>query len=113
MVTWPSAISTALLSLRTQSTVVPCISALSWRFGIRALYRRRPRRPLARGSAEPIRRHGREPSQQSRRYFLPLALEKPSSGEGRGLTASIQAIGEDSFGPMPAAVRRPKRARDA
>src|SRR6266404_9901499 len=39
MVTWPSAISTALLSLRTQRTVVPCIRALPCRFCIQPLYR--------------------------------------------------------------------------
>src|ERR1700722_18445394 len=38
MVTWPSAISTALLSLRTHKTVVPCISALPWLSRIPALY---------------------------------------------------------------------------
>jgi hypothetical protein len=35
--------NTALLSSPTQSTVVPCISALPWRFGIRTLYRIRAR----------------------------------------------------------------------
>src|SRR5437868_5233739 len=38
MVTWPSAMSTALLSLRTNSTVVPCICALLSRFRIPPLY---------------------------------------------------------------------------
>src|ERR1700759_3224967 len=38
MVTWPSAISTTLLSLRTHKTVVPCICALSSLFCIRPLY---------------------------------------------------------------------------
>src|SRR5580704_17183183 len=38
MVTCPSAINTALLSLRTHSTVVPCICALPWLLRIRALY---------------------------------------------------------------------------
>src|SRR4029077_8492777 len=42
MVTWPSAMSTTLFSLRTHSTVVPCNCALPWRFGIRPLYRRPP-----------------------------------------------------------------------
>src|SRR5260221_8424358 len=32
MVTWPSAMSTTLLSLRTHNTVVPRNSALPWRF---------------------------------------------------------------------------------
>src|SRR5271163_3864634 len=38
MVTCPSAISTALLSLRTHRTVVPCISALPWLLRILSLY---------------------------------------------------------------------------
>src|SRR6266576_3211962 len=38
MVTWPSAISTTLASLRTHKTVVPCISPLFWLLGIPPLY---------------------------------------------------------------------------
>src|SRR5580658_8811976 len=38
MVTCPSAISTALLSLRTHKTVVPCICALPWLVRIQSLY---------------------------------------------------------------------------
>src|SRR5690348_12239431 len=40
MVTWPSAMSTALFSLRTSSTVVPCIGALPCLLGIQLLYSR-------------------------------------------------------------------------
>src|SRR5258707_703829 len=40
MVTCPSAISTTLLSLRTHSTVVPCICALPWPVCIPPLYSR-------------------------------------------------------------------------
>src|SRR6267142_855301 len=39
MVTWPSAMRTTLLSLRTHRTVVPCIRALPGLFRIRPLYR--------------------------------------------------------------------------
>src|SRR5271167_1454108 len=39
MVTWPSAINTALLSLRTHKTVVPCICALPLLLRIHSLYR--------------------------------------------------------------------------
>ena len=38
MVIWPSAVSTTLLSLRTQSTVVPCICPLFCVFAIFRLY---------------------------------------------------------------------------
>src|SRR5208283_898626 len=38
IVTCPSAISTALLSLRTHRTVVPCICALPWLLRIPPLY---------------------------------------------------------------------------
>src|SRR5579863_7445889 len=38
MVTWPSAIITTLLSLRTHRTVVPCIGALPWLLRIPSLY---------------------------------------------------------------------------
>ena len=38
MVTWPSAAITTLLSLRTHSTVVPCICSLLCVIGIRRLY---------------------------------------------------------------------------
>src|SRR5580704_4722353 len=38
MVTWPSAVSTTLLSLRTHNTVVPCICSLLCVIGIRRLY---------------------------------------------------------------------------
>src|SRR5580658_5512427 len=37
-VTWPSAVRTTLLSLRTHSTVVPCICSLLCVIGIRRLY---------------------------------------------------------------------------
>src|SRR5580698_4875284 len=60
MVTWPSAISTTLLSLRTHKTVVPCICALSALFCIRPLYnldglgqkQRRLRRASTRGGSQ-------------------------------------------------------------
>src|SRR5580700_660413 len=38
MVTWPSAMSTALFSLRTHKTVVPCISALPGLLRIPTVY---------------------------------------------------------------------------
>src|ERR1700679_1256870 len=38
MVTWPSAVSTTLLSLRTHSTVVPCIWSFLWVMDIQQLY---------------------------------------------------------------------------
>src|ERR1700735_758004 len=38
MVTCPSAVSTTLLSLRTHSTVVPCICSLLWLVDIQRLY---------------------------------------------------------------------------
>src|SRR5215510_12705002 len=40
MVTWPSAINTTLLSLRTHKTVVPCICAPCWLLCIQPLYNR-------------------------------------------------------------------------
>src|SRR5580700_2835728 len=78
MVTWPSAISTALLSLRTHKTVVPCISALPWLLRIPTLYSGLPRE--ARKSAYLARR----PFILVSRGELQWILSRGRSGRRRG-----------------------------
>src|SRR5690349_6180416 len=75
MVTWPSAISTVLLSLRTHSTVVPCVWALPWLASIRTLYSGQSGQTMRPGTA---RKHAPSENKSTYRSSSLVALRRPS-----------------------------------
>ena len=109
MVTWPSAMSTTLLSLRTHSTVVPCICGSPAAFRILQVYRDPAFGSWRRRSAAPSGRHlgflvaadtyPTKASPQAKRTTLNVRSGSSNSEEFRGTKAPYTLTAPARFAP--------------